>query len=178
MKNQKTQDQDIKKFVRRNIKDLRARAKRERITYLFFSILLLLINLATLVVAIYAVVNLYIDAADHTSGKVTSKVQSLSIDVVLPLATLSAVVVVVIFILQIVAVIYRGISRDKFFKRALDKIQHEYMQYLSRRDEYNVKEPETILYTQVKDIFNKYTSKKNKASGSLFFRAMLGGRDA
>ena len=157
----------ISQFVNKNIKELQTKAKHEKRAYFLLATILLLINLATVVVAIVALVIFL----EHV---VISERNGLAVAG----AITSVAIVLTIFVLQNINVIYRGLNKDKFFKKAIDKIQHEYMQHSFSREEYSGDDKDAVLERQVKHIFNKYTNKKRKKGAFIIFRALLGGKDA
>lgn len=167
METKKVVSKNVKSFVQRNIKELETKRKKERKAYFTLSWILVVINLATVGVAVSAIILLFQHTEKNSVGVVP-----------LTLAALSAVVVIVIFVLSNISVIYRGINKDKYYKKAVDKIQHEYMQFNFKKEDYSGKDSEEILKKRVKVIYDKYTSQKRRHDVNLFFRAMLGGRDA
>lgn len=151
------------KWVNKQIKDLQILRKKNRNKYVFLAILQTSLNLASVAIAIWGIVRL----SSHSSGTATEVM----------LASFAAAGVVVIFILNNVNIIYRGMMKDKTYKKALDQVQFEVMSYKANPNTYKGKNAEEQLIKNVEEIYEHAVKKRVKKSFSLFLRAMTGGED-
>lgn len=151
------------KWVDKQLADLHAQRKKNRHRYVFLAALQTILNLASVAVAIWGIVRL----SEHSNGSATE----------VTLASFAAAGVVIIFVLNNVNIIYRGMMKDKTYKKALDQVQFEVMSYKSNPNQYKGKDPEAQLLKNVEDIYEHAVQKRVKKSFSLFLRAMTGGED-
>ncbi|MCK5806920.1 MAG: DUF4231 domain-containing protein [Mycoplasmataceae bacterium] len=150
-------------WVNEKISELKKEKAKNRHRYLFLSFSLILINLATVIVAIFAIDYLYESSGNNTWPKI--------------LSISSAVAVVSIFLLNNINIYYKGVMKEKQYKRAIDSIQHEVMLFNNKTGSYIGKDKEEQLVKVVEKIQKKSISKKRKKSLSLILRGLSGGEE-
>ena len=153
----------VNSWVSQKLTELKKQKHRNRVSYIILVSLLTIVNLSTVILAAIAIDMLI----TRSSGKTTAII----------LSSLSAGFIIILFVLHNINVIYKGIMKDKKYKKAMDEIQHEVMIYKVNPEVYKGKNKEEQLETNVKAIYKKALKKSRKKSFPLFLRAFTGGEN-
>ena len=150
-------------WANEKIKELKLEKKKNRNIYLFLSFSLIVVNLATVIVAIIAIKSLY----NHSGNNTWPKILSIA----------SAATVIILFILNNINIYYKGVMREKQYMRGINEIQHEVMLYSNNSKSYIEKDKEKQLIKKVEKIKTRTLTHKKKNSLSLILRGLSGGEE-
>lgn len=150
-------------WVNKKLKELQDQKKRNRFYYITLALILTIINLSTIVVAIIAIDYLNLSTHENSTAVI--------------LSSLSASFVVIIFFLHNLNIIYKGIMKDKKYKKAMDNIQHEVMKYNYKTNCYIGENKEEVLIQNCEAQYKKAITKTKKNKFTLFLRALSGGEN-
>lgn len=152
-------------YVNAKIKQLTKEKRSLQIKYTLFSLLSFFLNMATIVLSIVCIVRL----AGHSKDDLTAVV----------LSALSAGLIVVLFTLNVINVVFRGIFKTNTYRQALFAMQAETSQYKYNQNAYRkieTKEEKEKLYLKnVKKIHKNALKAKKKVKFRQILRAVYRG---
>ena len=147
------------------MEDLEIKMKQSKKWFVFFSILLMAINLSMVIIAAIIIKDL---------SQETNK----GINIGLILASSAAVVVIIIFFLQFVIVFYKSQMKGQLYKDACDEIQVEVMKFKNKKDEYAGKDSEELLNDKVVSIkLAALEHRRHKSMAQILLSGFGGGDD-
>lgn len=153
----------INSWIDLKVNEMKSKIKRNRKRYFTFSIILLLINIATIILASIAIDML----VSEGSKDITSLV----------LSCLSVGFIIILFLLNGFAVFWKGIMKDKIYKRAIEDLQHQQMLFVHNVGIYDVEEKEKILDKKCNKIYSDAINSNKKVKSSLLLKIFVGGND-
>ena len=156
---------NVTSFLDREINDLEMKMKQSKKWFVFFSIVLMVINLSMVVIAGVIIKDL---SQESKNGS----------NVGLILASFAAVVVILIFFLQFVIVFYKSQMKGQLYKEACDEIQVEVMKFNNKKDEYAGKDSEEVLSDKVNTIKSAALEhRRHKSMIQILLNGFGGGED-
>lgn len=160
-----------KLWAEKQIARLSKKQKSNRKKYAIVSAVLSLFNLSVVILACVALQEL-IFASHHATPE-----ELVKIDAQIALASAAASITIVIFVLNIGTIIYRGFMRWFIYKDALDAIQVEVMKHQNKRAEYqDVEDIDKLLEERVHHISHAaLTNRSHKKWRSMLMKALAGG---
>ena len=153
----------INEWVDLKIKHMKIEMKKNRKKYFSLSLTLMLINFATIIIAALAIDKLVESNISNSTAMI--------------LSSLSAGFIIIIFFLNAFAIFWKGMSKEKDYKNAIEKIQHEQMLFSNIEETYNGKNANKIFESKCKKIYDDAILKNKKIHKSLLFRVFIGGND-
>ncbi len=121
---------NLNKWIEDRIASLQKEAKRSKRKDLFWTYLLLIFNVATIIAAVFALTFLFL----RTSIDVILKN-----DISLIATIISLIFIIMTFILQIFLKVYASRMRDKIYRIAIDRLKVEIIKFDNKIGVYNQK---------------------------------------
>lgn len=149
-------------YVNSKIRELEKEKRTLQIKYVIFSFISFILNITTIGLSIYCIVLI----SQHNNSDTTATI----------LAALSAGLIVVLFTLNVVNVVSRGLFKTRTYRQALFAMQSETTQFKYNQNDYKKAEDKEKLYLKnIKKIYKNAKSKKNKVRLSTILKAIYRG---
>ena len=164
----KLRKQTVEQYVEERIREIKKQKKRFRKQYNIWATIMLILNAAAITLSILGISKISSETQQDSNHKIY-----------LVLSSIAAAVVIILFALHFFNVIYRSITKERFYKEGMDKIQHEIMRW-SQNTEYYKNKTKDDLLEKVEIIRNETLAIKttNKSLLKLIFKALTGVEDA
>ena len=149
-------------YVNSKIKELEKEKRSSQIKYVIFSFISFILNIATIGLSIYCIVLI----SKHNNSNTTATI----------LAALSAGLIVVLFALNVLNVVSRGLFKTRTYRQALFAMQTETTQFKYNQNAYKKSEDKEKLYLKnIKKIYKNAKGKKSKVKLMTILNAIYWG---
>lgn len=158
--------QSIEQYVESRIREIKIQKKKMRKIYNFWASVVLALNLITMALSIVGIS--LINSQTSSDSKTTE----------VALTSVAAGFIILLFIIHFFNVIFRSISKERFYKEALDKIQHEVMRFNQATEYYNGKTNEDLVRNVENIVKETLAIKTVDSVPKVVIRALTGVEDA
>lgn len=158
--------QTVEQYVESRIREIKIQKKKMRKIYNFWASVVLVLNLITMSLSIVGIV------------LINSQVNSDSKTIEIALTSIAAGFIILLFVIHFFNVIFRSISKERFYKEALDKIQHEVMRFNQATEHYDGKTNDDLILNVENIVKEALLVKTIDSIPKVVIRALTGVEDA